>query len=86
METLTDGEVLALRNLAEKQTGVVTSFVNIADARRLTELGLATRGRQGWDISSAGAAYLAAADGDGADTISVTAPRLVGGGGEGDAN
>ena len=83
MQALTDGELSALRNLAEKQRGVVTSFVNIADARRLTELGLATRGRQGWDISSAGAAYLAAFG----RKVSVRSPvwRIVDGG-EDDAN
>lgn len=33
--------------------------MNIADARRLTELGLAQRSQQGWDITPEGAAYLA---------------------------
>jgi hypothetical protein len=59
VDPLTDGELSALRNLAEKQQGTVTAFLNIADAQRLTELGLAVRSRQGWDITPAGAALLA---------------------------
>ena len=55
---LTAGQLEALRNLDEKRAGAVTAFVNISDARRLTELGLASRSRQGWDITEAGAAYL----------------------------
>ncbi len=55
---LTAAETAALRNLAEKKTGSLTAFVNIADARRLTELGLAQRSRQGWDISPEGVAHL----------------------------
>lgn len=62
MTTLTEPEVRALRNLADKRTGTVTAFLNIADARRLTELGLATRSRQGWDITPEGSAYLAKLD------------------------
>lgn len=56
---LTASETAALRNLAEKKVGTLTAFVNIADARRLTELGLAQRSQQGWDITPEGAAYLA---------------------------
>ena len=59
MADLTDPELRALRNLAEKRDGTVTAFLNIADAQHLTELGFATRSRQGWDITPAGAAYLA---------------------------
>jgi hypothetical protein len=59
VDTLTDGELQALRNLAEKQHGTVTPFLRIADAQRLTELGLASRSRQGWDITAAGNALLA---------------------------
>lgn len=59
MISLSDAELRALQNLAEKSTGALTAFVNIADARRLTELGLACRSRQGWDITAAGSAYLA---------------------------
>lgn len=58
MRELTDGELHALRNLAEKSAGKVTAFLRIADAQNLTELGLATRSQQGWDITAAGAAHL----------------------------
>ena len=59
MITLNDAELHALRNLAEKSGGAMTAFVNIADARRLTELGFASRSRQGWDITPEGSAFLA---------------------------
>lgn len=59
---LTTSEAAALRNLADKKSGSVTAFVNIADARRLTELGLAQRTRQGWDITAEGSACLASLD------------------------
>ena len=62
MQTLTDSQVHALRNLAEKRAGNETPFIKIADAQQLTELGLATRSRQGWDITPAGGAYLARLD------------------------
>ena len=71
MRQLTDGELHALRNLAEKSSGKVTAFLRIADAQRLTELGLATRSQQGWDITAAGTAYLnrlASKPGGGDDT------------------
>lgn len=58
MRELSEGEFQALRNLAEKQGGSETAFVNIADARQLTDLGLAIRSQQGWDITAAGAAFL----------------------------
>ncbi len=58
MDKLTDGELSALRNLADKGSGNLTAFLNIADAQRLTTLGLASRSRQGWDITLAGVAYL----------------------------
>lgn len=58
MRDLSDGELQALRNLAEKRGGSDTAFVNIADARQLTELGLAIRSRQGWEITEAGVSYL----------------------------
>jgi hypothetical protein len=59
MSSLTDAELIALRNLAEKHAGTMTAFLNIADAQRLTALGFASRSRQGWDITPAGAAVLA---------------------------
>jgi hypothetical protein len=58
VDALSSGELLALRNLAEKRAGNVTPFLKIADAQHLTELGLASRSRQGWDITAAGSAYL----------------------------
>jgi hypothetical protein len=62
MTDLTEPELRALKNLAEKRSGTVTAFLNIADARRLVDVGFATRSRQGWDITDAGAAYLARLD------------------------
>ena len=59
---LTVSEAAALRTLADKKSGTLTAFVNIADARRLTELGLAERSRQGWTITADGAACLATLD------------------------
>lgn len=64
MRPLTAGELRALRNLSEKHAGNVTPFLRIADAQELTELGLASRSRQGWDITNAGIAYLARLAGD----------------------
>ena len=58
MDPLTDGQLTALRNLAAKRDGRATGFVNIGDAQQLTALGLAQRSRQGWDITTTGAAYL----------------------------
>ena len=73
---LPDGQLVALKNLARKQAGEVVDWINISDARGLTELGLAERGREGWRITAAGQAALAAmgpqevADGDaGGDVI-----------------
>jgi len=63
MPDLTDGQLHALRNLAQKRAGNETAFLKIADAQQLTELGLASRSRQGWDITPAGGAYLARLDG-----------------------
>ncbi len=59
MDDLTSGQLHALHNLAQKQAGQVVPFLNIADARVLTELGLATRSREGWDITPEGGALLA---------------------------
>ncbi len=57
---LTPGQRIALANLARKQAGEAVAWINIADARALTELGFADRGREGWRITAAGAAALAA--------------------------
>ena len=59
MDDLTSGQIEALRDLARKRDGESVPFVNIADARALTELGMAERSREGWDITPAGAALLA---------------------------
>jgi hypothetical protein len=44
----------ALENLHRKKSGVAVDWINIADARALTELGLAVRSHQGWAITEAG--------------------------------
>ncbi len=67
MDPLNAAQVRALRNLAEKRDGNLTPFLNIADAQRLTDVGFAQRSRQGWEITSAGAAYLHRLDRPGDD-------------------
>jgi hypothetical protein len=69
MDHLTDLEISTLKNIAEKHNGAVTQFVNIATAQHLTELGLAIRTRQGWDITDAGMARLAELTGRGPTAI-----------------
>lgn len=59
MDPLSDGQLHALHNLARKRGGDEVPFINIADARALTELGYATRSQEGWDITPEGAAHLA---------------------------
>ena len=59
MDSLTDGQLEVLRDLAWKKAGGTVGFVNISDARALTELGLAQRSREGWDITPEGSALLA---------------------------
>ena len=59
MDDLTKSQLEALRNLARKKAGEEVGFVNIADARALTDLGLAQRSREGWDITPEGSALLA---------------------------
>ena len=51
---LTEGQLVALKNLAHKADGEAVDWINIADARALTELGLAERNREGWIITPAG--------------------------------
>jgi hypothetical protein len=58
MDDLTASQLEALRNLASKKAGDHVGFVNIADARALTDLGLAQRSREGWDITPEGSAFL----------------------------
>jgi hypothetical protein len=66
---LSGDELQALRNLAKKQSGEPVEFINIADARALTELGLAVRTQQGWVITEAGTRLL---NGDGPAPTSET--------------
>ena len=54
--TMSDKELAALKNLADKQAGKDVDWINIADARALTELGLARRTRGGWEITPEGLA------------------------------
>jgi hypothetical protein len=59
MAELTDAQLNALQNLARKKLGDETPFLNISAGRVLTELGLAERSREGWDITPEGSALLA---------------------------
>jgi hypothetical protein len=61
MDKLSAGQVNALQNLGRKRDGNAVPFLNIADARALTELGYAERGRDGWDITASGSELLASA-------------------------
>ena len=69
----------ALINLSKKQSGEEVEFINIADARALTELGLASRTQQGWVITSLGASLLQGEDGaapaPGGSSITRLTPR-----------
>jgi hypothetical protein len=56
---LTPGLLAALENLSRKKAGEDVDWINIADARELTELGLAERNREGWNITAAGMSALA---------------------------
>ena len=55
---LSGGQVTALQNLDRKLAGEDVAWISIADARALSELGLAERNRAGWNITSAGQAWL----------------------------
>jgi hypothetical protein len=52
--TLSTGQIDTLRNLAAKKAGRHVRWVAIAEARELTELGLAARNRSGWEITPDG--------------------------------
>ncbi len=56
--TISDKEMDALQNLADTQGGKDVDWINIADARALTELGLARRTGGGWEITPMGLAVL----------------------------
>jgi len=60
--TLSAGQVTALRNLSLKKAGKTVDWIKIADARALTDLGLAERSQEGWDITPEGEAALATLD------------------------
>jgi hypothetical protein len=62
--TLSGGQLAALRNLKRKQAQLEVDWISIADARALTELGLAQRNREGWNITVAGIEVLAALEPD----------------------
>jgi hypothetical protein len=67
--TLSLKELCALHNLADKQSGQDVDWINIADARALTELGLARRTRAGWEITSEGLALIRAQSSGGGPTL-----------------
>ena len=71
--TLSDAQLDALRNLAQKQAGVPVGWIGIAEARALVDLGFATRHPSGWQITAAGAARLDQERPDRADTGAVVA-------------
>lgn len=56
---LTDAQCDALRNLARKKAGEAVGWIDIGEARGLTDLGFAERNRSGWQITDAGATALA---------------------------
>jgi hypothetical protein len=62
--TLSAPLLAALENLGRKKAGNEVDWINIADARALTDLGLAGRTGAGWIITAAGAAVLAEHDAD----------------------
>lgn len=62
--TLTPGQLAALKNLARKKSGEDVDWINISDARALTEQGLAERTGAGWVITKAGAVALTASGND----------------------
>ena len=59
--TISDTEMTALCNLADKRSGKDVGWISISDARALTELGLARRNREGWEITPEGVAMVEAA-------------------------
>ncbi len=72
--TLSAGQLAALRNLSRKKAGQDVDWISIADARALTELGLAVRNRGGWQITDEGEAVLTPPDADVATVIPMTSP------------
>lgn len=60
--SLPEGQLTALRNLAKKHAGEDVDWINIGDARALTDLGYAQRDRAGWTVTPEGLAALKAID------------------------
>ncbi len=67
MTPLSDGERAALKNLAVKHSGQEVGWIAIADARALTDRGLAERVGSGWQITESGMAAFKALAADPAD-------------------
>lgn len=59
---MSPGQFEALKNLARKHAGEDVDWINIGDARALTDLGFAERSREGWTITTEGLKALADAD------------------------
>lgn len=55
---LTNAQKHALENLERKRRGEDVPYINIASARTLTDLGLADRKAQGWEITTEGSKFL----------------------------
>ena len=55
---LSTAQLDTLRNLSRKKAGGTVGWVAIAEARALTDLGLAERNRSGWQITEEGEALL----------------------------
>jgi hypothetical protein len=62
--TLTPGQFTALSNLQRKKAGEAVDWINISDARALTDLGYAERTGGGWIITPAGTTVLLVHEGD----------------------
>jgi hypothetical protein len=71
---LSQGQLEALRNLERKHAGVEVDWIRISDALSLTELGLASRNREGWVITPAGLQALDALAPDGPPRADPDAP------------
>jgi len=56
--TLPEPQRNALENLERKRQGEDVPYINIASARVLTDLGLADRKAQGWEITTEGSKLL----------------------------
>ena len=59
---LTADQRAALHNLSRKKAGDEVNWITIADARSLTDLGLAERNASGWQITEKGAEVILASN------------------------